>query len=104
LVNVFSSTALTALWFQHSEMKPRFHHLLPVQCDWKVYRHLCGKGLKSQSRSHSFRFMNIFEHFLNPSCAKLTIAQPNCDNLVENSAWKLWKCTRKFWSCEIVFH
>jgi hypothetical protein len=28
LVNVCASTAFTALWFQHSQMKPRFHHLL----------------------------------------------------------------------------
>jgi hypothetical protein len=27
LVNVCASTALTVLWFQHSQMKPRFHHL-----------------------------------------------------------------------------
>jgi hypothetical protein len=28
LVNVCASTALTALWFQHLQMKPKFHHLL----------------------------------------------------------------------------
>jgi hypothetical protein len=33
LVNVCASTALTALWFQHSQMEPRFHHLLFSQCD-----------------------------------------------------------------------
>jgi hypothetical protein len=33
LVNVCVSTAFTAPWFQHSQMKPRFHHLLLVQCD-----------------------------------------------------------------------
>jgi hypothetical protein len=30
LVNVCASTALIALWFQNSQMEPRFHHLLLV--------------------------------------------------------------------------
>jgi hypothetical protein len=25
--------ASTSLWFQHSQMKPKFHHLLLVRCD-----------------------------------------------------------------------
>jgi hypothetical protein len=37
-----ASTALTALWFQHSQMKPRFHHLLLMWCD----HHLCSITLK----------------------------------------------------------
>jgi hypothetical protein len=28
MVNMCASTALTALWFQHSQVKSRFHHLL----------------------------------------------------------------------------
>jgi hypothetical protein len=28
-----TSTALTAPWFHDSQMTPRFHHLLPVQCE-----------------------------------------------------------------------
>jgi hypothetical protein len=46
LVNVYASTALTALWLQHSWMKPRFHYLLLVQCVWEINCHLCGVALK----------------------------------------------------------
>jgi hypothetical protein len=45
--------ALTALWIQHSQMKPRFHHLLLVWCDWEIYCHLCGIALKN-SKPKSF--------------------------------------------------
>jgi hypothetical protein len=40
--NVCASTTLTALWFQHSQMKPRFLHPLLIQCDWGIHSHLCG--------------------------------------------------------------
>jgi hypothetical protein len=49
LVNVYASTASTALWFQHSEIKPKFHHLLPIQGDQEIRHHLCGITLASQS-------------------------------------------------------
>jgi hypothetical protein len=67
---------------------------------WLRNCHLCGIALKSQSRSHSLRFVRTHEFFRNPSCAKLVIVWHNCDNLVEKSAWVLWKFTRKFWNCE----
>jgi hypothetical protein len=54
----------------------------------------------SQNRSHSLRFVPTCEHFRNPSCAKLVIAQPECDNVIEKGAWNFWKFTRKFWNCE----
>ena len=50
-------------WFQHSRMKPRFHHLLLVRSDWEIRRHVCGIALKSQSRSHSVHFVCTNEHF-----------------------------------------
>jgi hypothetical protein len=50
--------------------------------------------------SHSLCSVRTCEHFRNPSCAKLVVAYRNCDNLVENSAWNLWKFTRKFWNRE----
>jgi hypothetical protein len=53
LVNVCASTALTALWFQHSQMKPRFHHLLLVRCDWGNNRHLCGITLKKKVKAEA---------------------------------------------------
>jgi hypothetical protein len=65
---------LTALWFQHSQMKPRFHHLLLVRCDWEIHHIFVVSLQESQSRSHSLRFMRTLEHFRNPSCAKLAIA------------------------------
>jgi hypothetical protein len=44
--NVCVCTALAALWFQHSQMKPRFHYLLLVQCNLVIHLHRCGIALK----------------------------------------------------------
>jgi hypothetical protein len=41
LVNMCASTALSGFWFQHSQMKPRFHCLLLIRCDWEIHCHLC---------------------------------------------------------------
>jgi hypothetical protein len=57
---VCASTALSTLWFQHSEIKPRFCHLLLIWCDWEILCRLCGIAQKCKSQSHSLRFMNIF--------------------------------------------
>jgi hypothetical protein len=46
LLNMCTSTDLTALWFQHSQMKRRFHHPLFGQCDCGFYGHLCDFALK----------------------------------------------------------
>jgi hypothetical protein len=73
LVNVCASTALTAFWCQHSQMKPRFHHLF-VRCSSEFHRILCRIAIKNQSRSHSLRFVSNREHFRNTSRAKLVIA------------------------------
>jgi hypothetical protein len=43
---VCAFTALIDSWFQHSQMKPRFHHLILIWCDWEIYCHLCGIILK----------------------------------------------------------
>jgi hypothetical protein len=57
-------------------MKPRFHHLLLVQCDWDLHRHLCGIALnKSQSRSHSLRVCAHPWTFSEP------ILRKTCDSL-----------------------
>jgi hypothetical protein len=74
LVNVCASTALTALWFQHAQMKHKFHHLLLIWCDFEIHCHLYGIALKSQSRSHSLCFVCTHKQFRNPSCIKLVIA------------------------------
>jgi hypothetical protein len=71
LLNVCASSALTALWFQHSQMKLRFHHLLLIQCDWEIHHNLCGITLKKSKPSHSLYFVHTHEHFRNPSWAKL---------------------------------
>jgi hypothetical protein len=47
---MWASTALTALWFQNSQTKLKFHHLLLVRCDWEIHHRLCGIALKSQTR------------------------------------------------------
>jgi hypothetical protein len=57
---------------------------------------------KSQSRCHSLCFVHTREHFWNPYCAKLMITSPNCDNLIENIAWNLWKFTWKFSKCKVA--
>jgi hypothetical protein len=36
--DVRASTALTALGFQRSQMRARFHRLLLVPCDWEIHR------------------------------------------------------------------
>jgi hypothetical protein len=51
---------------------------------------------------HSQHFVCTYDNFRNPCCSKLVIAYPNCDNLVENSAWNLWKLTWKFWNREVL--
>jgi hypothetical protein len=53
LVNVCASTALTALWFQHSQMKPRFHHLSIVKRDRKFHLRFCFIALK-KSKAQPF--------------------------------------------------
>jgi hypothetical protein len=64
-----------------------------VRCDWEIYRHLCGIALiKSKPEIFSVFCAHPWV-FSSPSCAKLVIAKPNCDNLVENRAWTLWKFT-----------
>jgi hypothetical protein len=47
LVNVHSSTAMIAVWFQHSQMKPRFHHVSLIQYDLEVHCHFSGIIQKS---------------------------------------------------------
>jgi hypothetical protein len=46
LIGECVSTALTALWLQHSQVKPRFHYLLLIQCDWEICLSVCGIALK----------------------------------------------------------
>jgi hypothetical protein len=53
LTNVCVSTALTALRFQRSQMKPRFRHLLLVSCDWEIHRHFCGIALKESAKAEA---------------------------------------------------
>jgi hypothetical protein len=40
LMKARECTALNTLWFKHSKMKPRFLHLLLLQCDWEINHHL----------------------------------------------------------------
>jgi hypothetical protein len=50
-------------------------------------------------------FLNLVcfhEHFQKPSFAKLAIAKPKYDNLIEDFAWNLLKFTQKFWNCEAL--
>jgi hypothetical protein len=74
LVNVCTSTALTAFCFQHSQIKLTFHHLLLIWCGWVTDGYLYGTDLKIQSWSHCLHFVCTCEYFRNPSCAKLVTA------------------------------
>jgi hypothetical protein len=58
--------------------------------------------IKVESKSDSLHFMCTCENFWNPPCAKLVIAQCNCDYLIENSSWNLWNFTWKFSNCEVM--
>jgi hypothetical protein len=77
--------------------KPRFHQLLLVRCDWEIRRHLCGFALKE---SKPKPFSAFCSHLWAFSESILCKTCDNCDNLVQNSAWNLWKFTRNFWNCE----
>jgi hypothetical protein len=69
------STAVTALWFQHSQLKPRFCLLLLALCNSEIHHYPCGITLKVYiCRSHSRCFVHTHEHFWNPSCTKLVTA------------------------------
>jgi hypothetical protein len=53
------------------------------------------------NRSHSLHFVRTRDHFGKQSCAELVTPYPNGDNLLEISAWNLWKSTRKLWNFEV---
>jgi hypothetical protein len=54
---LFSSfTALTELWFQYSQTKPTFHHLLLIRCDWVIQLYICDIALK-KSNPEAIRFI-----------------------------------------------
>jgi hypothetical protein len=58
---------------------------------------------KNQNPSYPLHFLCTHEHFWNLSSTEIMmIAYPNCDNLVENSAWNLWKFIWKFWNCKAL--
>jgi hypothetical protein len=76
LVNVSASIALTALWFQHSQMKPRFHHLLFIWCIWELHRHLCGITLLSLRKPKSF-----YAFCMHPWEFSEAILSKTCDSL-----------------------
>jgi hypothetical protein len=110
---VYASTALTALWFKHSQMKPRFHHLLLIKLklrgflvrkriiptyDWEIHHHHCVITLK-----RSLCFVHTHEHYQSPSCTKLEIAEPNCDNLIKN-CHEICGNSRSYETVSAVFH
>jgi hypothetical protein len=84
-----ASTALIVLWYQHSQMKFRFHHLLPVWCDREILRHLCGIALKRSTKSEAILCafcapVSIFGTNLAQTCDHSLV----CDNLVDNKQTK----------------
>jgi hypothetical protein len=73
LMNVCASTALTALWFQHSQIKFGPHHLL--QCDSEIHGHLCGIALK-KSKPKPFSAFRV-----HPRAFSEPVLLKNCDSL-----------------------
>jgi hypothetical protein len=100
LVNVGISTALTAIWFQHLQMKPRFHHLIFVRCGWEIHRHLRGIALQKSKLKPIYVFCEHLWACSEPIFLKIAIAFPHCDNFLEKIARNLWKFTRRFRHCE----
>jgi hypothetical protein len=43
---------------------------------------------------------SVHSSFLNPSCSRTVVVYPICDSPMQNSAWNMWKSTRKFWNWE----
>jgi hypothetical protein len=67
---VCASTASTTLWLHHSQMKPRFHHLLLIRCNWEIHHHLHGISVKlSNLRQFSAFYVHPWP-FLEPILLK----------------------------------
>jgi hypothetical protein len=71
-VSVCVSTTLIAVLFQHSQVKPWFHHLLPLRCDRKIHRDICDiiLNILNYEGNHFLRFVRTRERFRNASCLK----------------------------------
>jgi hypothetical protein len=108
--NVCASTALTALWFQHSQMKPRFHHLLIIQWEWEIHSHLRGTVLKMSKLKPFSAFCVHMQPFLRPmlcrTCHSLALlwypCREHCMKSVETrmkflSLWSAIFHTSLFW-------
>jgi hypothetical protein len=84
--------------FHHLQIKPRFQHLLLVRCNWETRCRQHGIAIKIKAKAILcilWAPVSNFEPVLSRTCdAYLT------DNLVENSAYNLWKFTRHIWNCE----
>jgi hypothetical protein len=65
------TVALIVLWYQRSQMKPRFHELFI-----HAIHQLCVIALESKRWRHSLHFVPTHGHFQNPSCTKLVAAKP----------------------------
>jgi hypothetical protein len=94
--------ALTTLWFQHFQKKPRFYHVSVLRCD--AIEEFIAIFVVSLQKSQSRRkpFSAYFAHLwafsapiLRETCDILA-----CDDKVETIAGNLRKFTPKFWNCE----
>jgi hypothetical protein len=101
LMNVCASIALTALWFQHSQIKSRFHHHLPIWCDWEILHHLCGITLKNVKAEVILCIlctpMIIFGTYFVQN-----LWRPSPTVIISWSAWNLCKFTQRFRNCEAL--
>jgi hypothetical protein len=52
---------LAALWLQHSQVKPRFYHLLLICSDWEIHCHHCGIVIKKLKPRLFSMFVRIHE-------------------------------------------
>jgi hypothetical protein len=101
LVNVCISIVLTALWFQHSQIKPRCsspvtHKMWLRNSTPSLWYHS-----KNSMRKPFYAFCACLWVFLEPILWK-TCDNLACGNIIQNTAWNLWKFTWKFRNCDVL--
>jgi hypothetical protein len=78
LMNVCVSTALTVLWFQHSLMKLRFHHLLPL---WWIIQFIDPFNTQLAT-AFNFSAIAALHYLLKSLVHTLSLYQPTVSSLV----------------------
>jgi hypothetical protein len=85
--------SLISTFTNESQVSSPVAHTLPLG---NLFPSLCHsyRLKKSKLKQFSVFFTCTCEHFKNPYCVKHVIVYPKHDDLIENSAWNLWR----FWN------